>query len=197
MAQTNSALLLGGEAPVLLLPWFERIAVQGLADCLVADGFDHLEFHELVGQQAQAPACVAIRRLLTAQGDHPGLLPRIELAWSRPHAAHLALQRGLAALMILAPRALHGGHAHPERPGNGEVCPAALRQVLVSEEQGARPALGLGAAGASFDQLFQPEALLGLQRDAMLFGHRPSQQARGPWQPDCFISLNQLSLTHH
>lgn len=111
---------------MLLLPWFERVAVKGLADGFVADGIDHFEFHELVGQQAQAPACVAIGRLLTAQGYHLGLLTRVEFALTRSNQPGLALQRLPAPLMILAPRPFDGGHTQTQSPGYLDVTPAAV-----------------------------------------------------------------------
>ncbi len=158
--------------------------MQGLADCFVADGIDHLEFHELVGQQAQAPARVAVRRLLTAQGNHLRLLARIEFSLARPNESWLAFQRNLAALKVLAPRTLDGRHTEFQCLGNLAVTPAAVSGVFIGQEQGTRPSLSLRTTSASFDQLFQPEARLGLQHDAMLFEHPTSQQARVPWQPD-------------
>lgn len=167
---------------MLLLPWFERVAVKGLADGFMADGIDHFEFHELVGQQSQAPARVAIRWLATAQDDHLGLLPRVEFALTRPHQPGLALQRLPAALMILTPRSFDGGHTQTQRLGYLDVTPAAVIGRFIGQQQGSRPPLRLRAAGACFDQLFQPEACLGLQHNVMLLEHSLPQQVRQPSQ---------------
>lgn len=171
--------------------------MQGLADGFVADGIDHFEFHELVGQQAQAPACVAIRRLLTAQRNHLGLLACVELALTRPDEPGLAFQRSPAALVILASRPFNSRHTEGQCLGNLDVAPAAVSGVFVGQEQGSRPSLSLRTASASIDQLFQPEACLGLQCDAMLLEHPPSQHACLLWQLNQLTCINKLSLTHH
>lgn len=169
---------------MLLLPWFKRVAMENLADGLVADFIDHFEFHELVGQQAQTPARLALGRLFTAQGDHLGFLSGIKLARPRPHQPGLALQGGAPTQVILPACPLHGGHAEIQRFGNPGIAPAPMTGLLVGQQQDSRTALRLGAASSRLHQLFQPEALLRLQRDSMLLEHRPSQQDNGFSQPD-------------
>jgi hypothetical protein len=197
IAQTNPALLLGGKAPVLFLPWFDLVAMKGLADCFVADGVDHFEFHELVGQQPQTPAGETVGWLLTTEGHHLGFLTGVELALPRAGQERLALQRGFAPQMILTPGPLHSSDTHPENPGDRDIASPASGLVFISKQQGTHSTLSLGTATAGVNQTFQPRTFPGLQLYPVLFGHAATDRARDISQAFYLRLLNTNSLTLH
>jgi hypothetical protein len=177
MAQTNAALLSGGKAPVLLLPWFELIAVENLPHRFVADGLDDLEFHEFVGQQAQTPAGIALRRGFTTQGHQLSLLTGIKFALTRPFKAGFAQQRLPAASTIFTTCPFHGKHTYFQDSGDFSIAPPSMLCVLIGPQQNARTALALGAANTNLHPSFQPLTSLSFQGNAIFFAHPPSPSA--------------------
>ena len=70
---------------------------EGPPDCAVAGAIDEVQLHDLVFQQSQCPACAALGRFGTSQGNQLGFLLAIENSGNGRRRSWLATQHSLEA----------------------------------------------------------------------------------------------------
>ncbi len=98
------------------------------------DAVDVLEFDQLVGEQAQAPALLALGRRTAGQRDEVRFLRAIEAALAL-EGGRLAAERGLEALLNQAlAHTPNGWQADIQRVGDRIVRPGWASGALVSLE---------------------------------------------------------------
>lgn len=123
-----------------------------------------------VGQQPQAPAVSAFRRLAAGQGDEVRLLVAVQFALPGQQRGW-AVERGVEALFHEAlAHPVEGGEADLEGVGEGVIAPASSAFPLVGFEQQASGREGARRGLASGEEFWKVGALLIGEADPLLPG---------------------------
>src|SRR6202045_231751 len=163
MAATNALLAFGGMTQYWRR-WAEECFFERAPDRAVAGAMDDAEFHDLVLQQPQGPACAALGWLGTGQGNQLGLLLAVENPSDGGHRARLAAQHSLEAFFHqLLARPVNHGWTGLQSFDDPVVAPpfAGFRDIGLQQD----PRLQYPSRRAlSFpDQRFKPFAFLAAQ----------------------------------
>jgi hypothetical protein len=170
MCQTNAAFCFGGMHHGLLshglISFFQRPP-----DRLVRDLLDDLQLDQLVRQQPQRPACLALRRFATDDREQSRLLLPVELP-SVFTAGRTTVQGGLHALLdALPPHPRHRRLAHLHRLGDSLVHPARSARLRVRLQEDPRMGQLPRRGRPGCDQPFQGRPFVIGQRHHVSFVH--------------------------
>lgn len=139
----------------------------------MAETFDDFQFHHPIGQKSQRPAHAPLGWRPATLGDQARLRGPIELA---PVAA-LAPgppERNLQALLgQIAPGAFDARDAGVGVLGDEAIGERTSLALLIAEQEDARPALLLGAAGILAQQAFEQRAFFRGEMNAVFLRHPP------------------------